>query len=99
MVGAVRGVAGGFTGLASAAGVGVGTAAALVVAAAAIGYGIGTGLRYLWARLQPEERRYRAALAYRHARDEFARLHGRQPNAAEQRAMADGFKRALAEIG
>lgn len=95
-MGAVRG---GLTTLATAAGVGTGTAAALVVAAAAIGYGIGTGLRYLWARLQPDERRYRAALAYRQARVKFEQDHGRPPNAAEQKALADGFKRALADIG
>lgn len=77
---------------------GIAASAGLVVAAAAIGYGIGTGLRYLWHRYQPDERAYRAALAYREARTQFERKYGRPPNKVENAEIAEGFKRALASI-
>lgn len=79
----------------AAAGIGATATTALVVAAFGVGYAIGTGLRALWEHMQPEERDYRKALAFRKARDEFARQHGRPMSAAEVRAMGRGFLESL----
>lgn len=80
--------------LGAAATVGAGTAAA-VAGAFAVGYAIGTGLRALWQYLQPEERDYRKALAFRKARQEWAATHGREMTAEEVQAMGRAFKDSL----
>lgn len=80
--------------LGAAATVGAGTAAA-VAAAFAVGYAIGTGLVKLWEYLQPEERDYRKALAFRHARDQWQAKYGRPMTAEEVRAMGQAFKQSL----
>lgn len=80
--------------LGAAATVGAGTAAA-VAGAFAVGYAIGTGLLKLWQYMQPEERDYRKALAFRHARDEWQAKYGRPMTADEVRAMGQAFKQSL----
>lgn len=85
-------------GLGAAAGLGAGATAATIAGAFALGYAIGTGLRALWRRLQPAERAYRQALAFRKARADFAVQYGRPPNADEVREMGRGLKDAIARI-
>lgn len=67
-------------------------------AAFAVGYAIGTGLLKLWQYLQPEERAYRQALAFRKAREDWKRQHGREMTASEVQAMGKGFKDATAAV-
>lgn len=86
------------TGLGAAAGLGAGATAVAVAGAFAIGYGIGTGILYLWQRMKPEERAYRAALAFRKGRQEFAAKFGRPPNKTEIDQIAIGFRDALARL-
>jgi len=86
------------TGLGAAAGLGAGATAAALAGALAIGYGIGTGILYVWNRLKPEERAYRAALDFRKGRGEFQRKFGRPPNKAEVDQIAIGFRKALERL-
>jgi len=56
-----------------------------------VGYGLGTALKAAWDYLQPEERRFRRALAFRQARKDWETKNGRPPNSAEVKEMAKGF--------
>jgi hypothetical protein len=94
----VVGAAKSLGGIGAAAGLGAGATAAAIVGAFALGYAIGTGLRYVWQRLQPEERAYRAALEFGKAHRQFAAAHGRQPTHAEISEMRKGFDTALARL-
>lgn len=77
---------------------GLGATAAAAAGALAIGYGIGTGIVYLWNRLKPEERAYRAALEFRKGRQQFAARFGRQPTKTEIDQIAVGFRKALERV-
>lgn len=68
---------------------------AAVAAAFAAGYAIGTGLVKLWQYMQPEERDYRKALAFREARKRWVTEHGREMLPEEVRAMGRGFLESL----
>lgn len=45
----------------------------------------------MWKYLQPEERAFRQARAFRKAREDFEANVGRKPNAAEVREIRKGF--------
>lgn len=79
------------------AALGAGGTAAAVGAAFAVGYGIGTAGLKLWQYLQPEERDYRKAIAFRKAREEFAKKHGRPMTLEEVRAMGRGYLDSLSK--
>lgn len=69
-----------------------------MVGAFALGYAIGEGLKYAWREIQPSQRAYRAALAFRQARVKFKEQYGRDPNRAEVQQLAQGFREALARL-
>jgi hypothetical protein len=48
--------------------------------------------------MQPSERSYRAALAFRKSRVDFEHQYGRKPNRAEVQQLAQGFREALARV-
>jgi hypothetical protein len=72
-----------------------GVVAGSVVAAFAVGYAIGKGLLALWKYLSPDERNFRKAMAFRHARQEWQAQHGRPMTAAEVREMGRGFLQSI----
>jgi hypothetical protein len=66
-----------------------------VVAAFAVGYAIGKGLLALWKFLSVDERNFRKAMAFRHARQEWEAQHGRPMTATEVREMGRGFLQSI----
>lgn len=52
-----------------------------------------------WQYLQPEERAYRKALAFRKAREDWAKKYGRPPSVEEVRAMGKGFLDSVKAMG
>jgi hypothetical protein len=83
------------SGIGAAAGLGVGATAAAIAGAFAVGYAIGTAALAIIDHYSTDKVNERKALAFRHARDQWAVEHGRPMTPAEVREMGRGYRAAI----